>query len=94
LSVIRRSEKIILKSTGYNLIMSALYNGRKGVRPPAGNPTSIVCKDLMDACGVSFPQARYAIRAGVNIIGPEYAIPLATPIENLKAIVTAVCEGY
>ncbi|MEA3479987.1 MAG: hypothetical protein U9R60_17530 [Bacteroidota bacterium] len=83
-----------MKSTGYNLIMSALYNGRKGVRPAAGNPTSIVYHDLMDSCGVSFPQARYAIRAGVNIIGPEYAIPLAMPLENLKAVVSAVREGY
>ncbi len=39
-------------------------------------------------------QARYAIAAGVNIIGPECAIPLATPIENLKAITEAVREGY
>jgi len=74
--------------------MSTLYNGRKVNRSPAGNPASIVCKDLMDACGVSFPQARYATEAGVNIIGPECALPLATPIENLKAIVTAVREGY
>jgi len=48
----------------------------------------------MDSCGVSLPQARYAIRAGVNIKGPEYAIPLAMPLENLKAIVSAVREGY
>jgi [methyl-Co(III) methanol-specific corrinoid protein]:coenzyme M methyltransferase len=41
-----------------------------------------------------FRQARYAIDAGVHMIGPECAIPLATPIENLKAIVAAVREGY
>ena len=41
-----------------------------------------------------YEQARYAVAAGVNIIGPECAIPLATPIENLKAIVEAVREGY
>lgn len=39
-------------------------------------------------------QARYAIEAGVNIIGPECAIALPTPLENLKAIVTAAHEGY
>jgi len=39
-------------------------------------------------------QARYAIEARVNIIGPECAIPLATPLENLKAIVSAAHEGY
>ena len=41
-----------------------------------------------------YEQARYAIQAGVNIIAPECAIPLATPIENLKAIVSAAREGY
>ena len=41
-----------------------------------------------------FEQARYAIEAGVNIIAPECAIPLSTPVENLKAIVAACREGY
>jgi [methyl-Co(III) methanol-specific corrinoid protein]:coenzyme M methyltransferase len=39
-------------------------------------------------------QVRYAIEAGMNIIGPECAIPLSTPMENLKAIVSAAHEGY
>ena len=39
-------------------------------------------------------QVRYAVEAGINIIGPECAIPLSTPIENLKAIVEATHEGY
>jgi [methyl-Co(III) methanol-specific corrinoid protein]:coenzyme M methyltransferase len=37
---------------------------------------------------------RYAVAAGVNIIAPECAIPLSTPLENLKAIVEAAHEGY
>jgi uroporphyrinogen-III decarboxylase len=41
-----------------------------------------------------YSQARYAIEAGVNVIGPECAIPLATPLENLKAVTSAVCDGY
>ncbi|MBW2618352.1 MAG: MtaA/CmuA family methyltransferase, partial [Deltaproteobacteria bacterium] len=41
-----------------------------------------------------FEQARYAIEAGVNIIAPECAIPLSTPMENLKAIVAACRAGY
>ncbi|MEW5909804.1 MAG: uroporphyrinogen decarboxylase family protein, partial [Thermodesulfobacteriota bacterium] len=41
-----------------------------------------------------YTQARYAIGAGVHMIGPECAIPLATPLENLKAISAAVKEGY
>jgi MtaA/CmuA family methyltransferase len=75
-----------MKSTSHNLIMSALYNGRKGERPPAGNPTSIVCKDLMDACGVSFPQAHLDAHAmadlalagheilGFDTVMPEYSV--------------------
>jgi [methyl-Co(III) methanol-specific corrinoid protein]:coenzyme M methyltransferase len=39
-------------------------------------------------------QVRYAVEAGVNIIGPECAIPLATPLENLKAIAEAAADGY
>jgi len=53
--------------------MSALYNGRKGDRPPAGNPTSIACHDLMDVCGVSFPLAHKdpQAMAGLAIAGHE-----------------------
>jgi [methyl-Co(III) methanol-specific corrinoid protein]:coenzyme M methyltransferase len=39
-------------------------------------------------------QVRYAVEAGVNIIAPECAVPLSTPMENLKALVAAVHEGY
>ena len=35
-------------------------------------------------------QARYAVAAGVRIVGPECAVPLRTPTANLKAIVRAV----
>lgn len=34
-------------------------------------------------------QTIYAAEAGVRIVGPECAIPLTTPLENLKAIVRA-----
>jgi MtaA/CmuA family methyltransferase len=75
-----------VKSTSYNLFMSALYDGRKGERPPAGNPTSIACQELMDACGVSFPHAHLnagamaeLALAGHEIVGfdtvmPEYSV--------------------
>ncbi len=46
-----------MKSSSYQLVMSAMFNGRKGDRPPTGTPTSIACHDLMDVTGVSFPQA-------------------------------------
>ena len=38
-------------------------------------------------------QVRYAIEAGVDIIAPECAIPLSTPLENLKAIVRCGSRG-
>ena len=41
-----------------------------------------------------YRQARYNIEAGVDSIGPECAISLQTPLENLKAIIAAAEEGY
>lgn len=46
-----------MRSSGYQLVMSAMFKGRKGERPPSGTPTSIACHELMDATGVSFPEA-------------------------------------
>jgi len=75
-----------MKSTPHNLVMSALYNGRKGERPPAGNPTSVVCQDLMDVAGVSFPEAHLNANAmadlalagheilGFDTVMPEYSV--------------------
>jgi MtaA/CmuA family methyltransferase len=75
-----------MKSTPHNLVMSAIYSGRRGDRPPVGNPTSIVCHDLMDACGVSFPQAHLDAQAmaelaiagheiaGFDTVMPEYSV--------------------
>jgi [methyl-Co(III) methanol-specific corrinoid protein]:coenzyme M methyltransferase len=34
--------------------------------------------------------AEAAGRAGIDIVGPECAIPLATPLANLKAIVSLI----
>ena len=75
-----------MKSTSYNLMMSAMFGGRKGERPPVANPTSIVCHDLMDACGVSFPEAHLDAQAmaelalagheiaGFDCVMPEYSV--------------------
>ncbi len=41
-----------------------------------------------------YKQARYGIEAGVDILAPECAVPLQTPLANLKAIVEAAREGY
>jgi MtaA/CmuA family methyltransferase len=75
-----------MKPTPYNLVMSALFDGRKGERPPVGNPTSIVCHGLMDACGVPFPEAHLNANAmaelalaghdvlGFDTVMPEYSV--------------------
>lgn len=75
-----------MKSTPHSLVMSALYKGRKGERPPLANPTSIVCQELMDAAGVYFPDAHLdpeamaeLALAGHEIVGfdsvmPEYSV--------------------
>jgi len=39
-------------------------------------------------------QVRYSIEAGVDIIAPECAVPLQTPLRNLRAIVEEAQEGY
>jgi MtaA/CmuA family methyltransferase len=41
-----------------------------------------------------YKQARYNIEVGVDSIGPECAISLQTPLDNLKTIVAAAEEGY
>jgi MtaA/CmuA family methyltransferase len=75
-----------MKSSSYNLVMSALYGGKKGPRPPVGNPTSIVCHGLMDATGISFPEAHLNAEAmaelalagheilGFDTVMPEYSV--------------------
>ena len=40
-----------------------------------------------------YRQALYSIEAGVDILAPECAVPLQTPVANLKAIVEAARKG-
>jgi len=75
-----------MKATPCTLFMSALYGGRTGVRPPAGNPTSIACVELMKACGAFFPEAHLDPRAmadlalaghelvGFDTVMPEFSV--------------------
>ena len=75
-----------MKPSSYNLVMSAMYHGTKGTRPPVGNPTSIVCHELMDMVGVSFPEAHLNAQAmtelalacqelvGFDTVMPEYSV--------------------
>ena len=41
-----------------------------------------------------YKQACYSIEAGVDVLAPECAVPLQTPLTNLRAIVEAAREGY
>lgn len=71
-----------MRSSPHNLVISALFGGRRGERPPVGNPTSIVCQELMDKCGVSFPEAHLNAQAmaelalaGHEIVGFDTVMP-------------------
>jgi MtaA/CmuA family methyltransferase len=89
-----------MKSTPYNLVMSALYNGRKGDRPPAVNPTSVACHGLMDACGVSFPEAHLNAEAmaglalaGHEILGFDTVMPEYSVVQEAAALGCTVDWG-
>ena len=53
--------------------LSGLFGGRKGDRPPVGNPTSIVSQELMEKTGIFFPQAHLEpkLMAGLAAAGHE-----------------------
>ncbi len=75
-----------MKPNSCNLVMSAVFGGRQGQRPPVGNPTSIACHGLMDKAGVSFPAAHLDAQAmadlaltgweflGFDTVMPEYSV--------------------
>jgi len=74
-------------------MMSALYDGRKGERPPVGNPTSIACHDLMDAAGISFPEAHLdadamadLALAGHEIVGFDAVMPEYSVVQEAAAL--------
>jgi len=75
-----------MKPNSYNLVMSALFGGRRGSRPPVGNPTSIACHGLMEKAGVWFPEAHLDSQAmaelalaghevlGFDTVMPEFSV--------------------
>jgi MtaA/CmuA family methyltransferase len=75
-----------MRATPKNLFLSALFGGRRGTRPPAGNPTSIACGELMKSCGAFFPEAHLNPRAmadlamagheiaGFDTVMPEFSV--------------------
>jgi MtaA/CmuA family methyltransferase len=90
-----------MKPTSYNLVMSALFNGRKAKRPPAANPTSVVCHGLMDAAGVSFPEGHLDAKAmaelalaGHEILGFDTVMPEFSVHQESAALGCEVDWGH
>lgn len=57
--------------------------GRISLMGNINNPDILLNGDIKDVA----ERTRYAIESGVQIVGPECAIPIKTPTENLKEIV-------
>ena len=89
-----------MKPNSHNLIMSAIFGGRRAQRPPVGNPTSIVCHGLMDKAGVSFPEAHLDPRAmadlalaGWDILGFDTVMPEYSVVQEAAALGAQVDWG-
>ena len=67
-----------------------VVNGEMSLVGNINNPTTLLRGTPEDVR----QQVRYSVAAGVNIIAPECAVPLQTPIRNLRAIVEAAAEGW
>ena len=74
-----------MKSSSYQLVMSAMFNGIKGDRPPTATPTSIACHDLMDITGVSFPKAQINSNAMAELaLGARFPARLMRSIRRAE----------
>jgi MtaA/CmuA family methyltransferase len=89
-----------MKPNSHNLVMSALFGGRQGQRPPVGNPTSIACHGLMDKAGASFPQAHLDARAmadlalaGWEVLGFDTVMPEYSVVQEAAALGSPVDWG-
>ncbi len=67
-----------------------VVNGELSLVGNINNPTTLLRGTPEDVR----QQVRYSVAAGVDIIAPECAVPLQTPLRNLRAIVEAAQEGY
>ena len=65
---------------------SLINNGRIKLIGNINNPSTLLFKKPEDVK----KEVEYAINCGVDIIGPECAVPLRTPLDNLKEISAAV----
>ena len=89
-----------MKLNSRNLVMSAVFGGRHGQRPPVGNPTSIACHELMDQAGVSFPEAHLDARAmaelalaGCEVLGFDTVMPEYSVVQEAAALGAPVDWG-
>jgi MtaA/CmuA family methyltransferase len=89
-----------MKLNSHNLVMSALFGGRRGQRPPVGNPTSIACHGLMDKAGASFPQAHLdagamadLALAGWEVLGFDTVMPEYSVVQEAAALGAPVDWG-
>jgi [methyl-Co(III) methanol-specific corrinoid protein]:coenzyme M methyltransferase len=89
-----------MKPNSRNLVMSAMFGGRRGPRPAAGNPTSIACHELMDRAGVSFPAAHIDASAmaelalaGHEIVGFDTVMPEYSVVQEAAALGARVDWG-
>jgi MtaA/CmuA family methyltransferase len=65
---------------------SKINNDRVRLIGNINNPLTLLFKKPADVK----KEVEYAINCGIDIIGPECAVPLTTPLENLKEISAAV----
>jgi MtaA/CmuA family methyltransferase len=96
----QQEDKTKMKPNSCNLVMSAVFGGRQGQRPPVGNPTSIACHGLMDKVGVSFPQAHLDARAmadlalaGRDVLGFDTVMPEYSVVQEAAALGAKVDWG-
>ncbi|MBI5967203.1 MAG: MtaA/CmuA family methyltransferase, partial [Deltaproteobacteria bacterium] len=76
------AKKVKNKISPKRRFLSGLFGGRKGDRPPVGNPTSIISMELMEKTGIFFPQAHLDAKlmaelaaAGHEILGFDSIMP-------------------
>jgi len=89
-----------MKPNSRNLVMSAIFGGRRGPRPPVGNPTSIACHGLMDKAGAAFPAAHLDPRAmadlalaGWEVLGFDTVMPEYSVVQEAAALGAPVDWG-
>ena len=89
-----------MKPNSHNLVMSAMFGGRRGIRPATGNPTSVVCHDLMEKADVFFPEAHLNPQAmaelalaGHEVVGFDTVMPEYSVVQEAAALGAQVDWG-